>query len=56
MEEIIKQGVDKHIVEEIIRKIDKAEYKRKQAPPILKITTRAFGIGRRMPIAWKRGW
>jgi NAD+ synthase (glutamine-hydrolysing) len=31
--------------------IDRAEYKRRQAPPGLKVTSRAFGFGRRMPIA-----
>jgi len=40
----------------VIKRIDLAEYKRRQSAPILKITTKAFGIGRRMPIAWKRGW
>ena len=36
---------------ELIRKIDLNEYKRKQAPPGLRVTTKAFGIGRRIPIA-----
>jgi hypothetical protein len=31
--------------------VDRNEYKRKQAPPVLKVTSRAFGFGRRMPIA-----
>ena len=35
----------------IVRKIDLNEYKRKQAPPCLRVTTKAFGIGRRVPIA-----
>jgi NAD+ synthase (glutamine-hydrolysing) len=35
----------------VIRMIDLNEYKRKQAPPGLRVTTKAFGIGRRMPIA-----
>jgi hypothetical protein len=33
--------------------IERSEYKRKQAPPGLKVTTKAFGIGRRIPIAAK---
>jgi NAD+ synthase (glutamine-hydrolysing) len=39
------------LVRNIIRKIDLNEYKRKQAPPCLRVTTKAFGIGRRVPIA-----
>jgi hypothetical protein len=35
----------------VIRLVDRNEYKRKQAAPGLKVTGRAFGIGRRMPIA-----
>jgi NAD+ synthase (glutamine-hydrolysing) len=41
---------------EVIKKIDKAEYKRKQAPIVLKVTTKAFGFGRRIPIVWKKSW
>ena len=39
------------LVRDVIRKIDLNEYKRKQAPPCLRVTTKAFGIGRRVPIA-----
>ena len=39
------------LVRDIVRKIDLNEYKRKQAPPCLRVTTKAFGIGRRVPIA-----
>jgi len=46
-------GYDAKLVREIIRKIDLNEYKRKQAPPSLRVTTKAFGIGRRVPIAQK---
>ncbi|MGB9858008.1 MAG: NAD+ synthase [Dictyoglomaceae bacterium] len=56
IEEIVEKGFERSLVEEVIRKIDNAEYKRRQAPPALKITTKAFGMGRRMPIVWKRGW
>ncbi|MEI6083670.1 MAG: NAD+ synthase [Verrucomicrobiota bacterium] len=44
-------GYDQKLVREIVRKIDLNEYKRKQAAPVLRITTKAFGIGRRVPIA-----
>lgn len=41
----------KNWVAEIIRKVEISEYKRKQAAPILKVSSRAFGIGRRVPLA-----
>ena len=40
-----------NIVKDIITKIDKNEYKRQQAAPGLKVTSKAFGYGRRYPIA-----
>ena len=50
--EIIKEtGYDEKLVRDIVRKIDLNEYKRKQAPPCLRVTSKAFGIGRRVPIA-----
>ncbi len=50
--EIVQEtGYQEKLVREIIRKIDLNEYKRKQAPPCLRVTTKAFGIGRRVPIA-----
>jgi NAD+ synthetase len=39
------------LVHEIVNKVDRNEYKRQQAAPGLKVTTKAFGIGRRFPIA-----
>ena len=50
-EHIISDGFDAAIVNRVIRMVDNAEYKRKQAAPVLKVTARAFGTGRRMPIA-----
>jgi NAD+ synthase (glutamine-hydrolysing) len=44
-------GVDIVLVRDIINKVDRNEYKRQQAAPGLKVTTKAFGIGRRFPIA-----
>lgn len=49
--EIIAAGSDPAIVDWLVRAIDNNEYKRKQAPPGLRVTTKAFGAGRRMPIA-----
>jgi len=44
-------GFDRGTVERVARLVDRSEYKRKQAPVGLKVTSRAFGTGRRMPIA-----
>ena len=49
--EIIAEGYDAANGLRIIRLIDRSEYKRRQAAPGLKVTSRAFGFGRRMPIA-----
>ncbi len=49
--EIVAEGFDAEVVNYVVRLVDFAEYKRKQAPPVLKVTARAFGTGRRMPIA-----
>ena len=48
---IEKTGYDEKLVYEILRKVDRAEYKRKQFPIGLRITSKAFGFGRRWPIA-----
>lgn len=48
---IMKNGFDEAILRRIIRLIDLNEYKRRQAAPGLKVTTKAFGMGRRIPIA-----
>jgi NAD+ synthetase len=50
-EEIVKLGYDPEIVRQVIDRVDGNEYKRKQAAPGLKVTSRAFGVGWRMPIA-----
>jgi len=55
-EDIVALGFDEVVVKEVIRRVDQAEYKRRQAAPGLRVTTKAFGVGRRMPIAWKKGW
>ena len=51
--DIVARGFDEAVVRDVIRKVDRNEYKRKQAATGLKVTSRAFGIGRRMPIAAK---
>jgi len=50
-EEIIAQGYDEQTVRRVLRLVRNAEFKRKQAAPVLKVTSRAFGTGWRMPIA-----
>ena len=50
IDEIVKMGFNKTVVFDIIRRIDHNEYKRFQAPLGIKITPKAFGFGRRMPI------
>lgn len=49
--DIVAAGEDERVVRDVLRRVDFNEYKRKQAPPGLKVTSKAFGIGRRMPIA-----
>ncbi len=48
-----KHHFDLTLVRETIRKVNAAEYKRQQAPPTLKVTAKAFGMGRRYPIVQK---
>lgn len=51
--EIIKLGYSEALVADILRKVNSNEYKRIQAAPGLKVTSKAFGLGRRIPIAQK---
>lgn len=48
---ICQSGIDPAIVVDVVRRIDTSEYKRRQAAPGIKISSKAFGIGRRYPIA-----
>ncbi|MBZ5571146.1 MAG: NAD+ synthase [Acidobacteriia bacterium] len=50
-----RRGFDVSLVERVIRMVERAEYKRQQAAPGLKISAKAFGYGRRFPIAAKPG-
>lgn len=54
-ERIIASGFERETVERIVTMIDRTEYKRRQAAMVLKVTTKAFGPGRRLPIA-RGGW
>jgi NAD+ synthase (glutamine-hydrolysing) len=49
-EELVSQGLPADAVEQVIRLVDRAEYKRRQAPPGIRISIKAFGRDRRLPI------
>jgi NAD+ synthase (glutamine-hydrolysing) len=51
--DIVSAGFAEEVVRDVVRKVDLNEYKRKQAPPGLKITPLAFGVGRRLPLVQK---
>ena len=51
--EIIKGGHDETMVNRILSMVNRNEYKRKQLSPVLRISSKAFGLGRRMPIVGK---
>jgi NAD+ synthase (glutamine-hydrolysing) len=48
--DLVAEGFDPAVVEQVVRLVDGAEYKRRQMPPGVRITTKAFGKDRRMPI------
>ena len=49
-QEMVEMGFDPQVVRQVITAVDRNEYKRRQAPPGVKITPRAFGKDRRLPI------
>ena len=51
LSELVEMGFDRQLVSEIVAKVNRNEYKRYQAAPGLKVTSKAFGYGRRYPIA-----
>jgi NAD+ synthase (glutamine-hydrolysing) len=52
-EEIIEGGYDPELVKRVLKMVNTNEYKRHQTPPILRVSPKAFGMGRRMPIVGK---
>jgi len=46
-----EQGVSLEIVEQVLKLVERSEYKRQQAAPVLKVTAKSFGTGRRFPLA-----
>jgi NAD+ synthase (glutamine-hydrolysing) len=51
IDDIVARGFDRSVVEWVVAAVHKNEYKRKQAAPGIKVTSKAFGVGRRFPIA-----
>jgi NAD+ synthase (glutamine-hydrolysing) len=51
VEAICELGLDRTVVADVVRRIDRSEYKRRQATPGLKISSKAFGVGRWYPMA-----
>jgi NAD+ synthase (glutamine-hydrolysing) len=53
---VSETGLDEDLVRDVLRQVDQNEYKRRQAPPGLRVTEKAFGVGRRIPIVkeWDR--
>jgi NAD+ synthase (glutamine-hydrolysing) len=56
-DELVRQGLPRDDVQRVIRLVDLAEYKRRQAPPGVRVSTKAFGRDRRLPITnrFRRG-
>lgn len=52
-DEIAAEGIERGVVDRVVSAIDRSEYKRRQAAPGIKVSGKAFGIGRRFPIAAK---
>ena len=48
-----KNGFPLELVQQVVRLVERSEYKRQQAAPVLKVTSKSFGMGRRFPIAVK---
>lgn len=51
--ELVAKGYDKKLVDRVLKLVNSSEYKRHQTPPILRVSPKAFGMGRRMPIVGK---
>jgi NAD+ synthetase len=48
---VARYGFPTTVVEQVVRLVERTEYKRQQAAPVLKVTPKSFGMGRRFPIA-----
>ena len=52
----IVSRINPAVIEDVLRKVDSSEFKRRQAPPIIRVHGKAFGFGRRVPIVKKTNW
>ncbi len=48
--DLIEAGFEKNIVGKVVKLVDQSEYKRNQAPPVIRVSSKAFGMGRRIPV------
>ena len=55
IDELVAQGLPEETIREVLRLVDRAEYKRRQAPPGIRVSTKAFGRDRRLPITNRFG-
>lgn len=53
LDEILSKGYDEALVKRVLKLVNRAEYKRYQTPPMLRVSHKAFGMGRRLPIVGK---
>jgi NAD+ synthase (glutamine-hydrolysing) len=52
-QEIIREGFDEKTVRKVLKMVNRNEFKRYQTAPVLRVSPKAFGMGRRMPIVGK---
>jgi len=50
---LVTQGFERSLVDRVLKMVNSNEWKRFQTPPILRVSPKAFGIGRRMPLEGK---
>ena len=55
-ENLVSQGHDEATVQRVVGLLDRNEFKRRQAAPVLRVSRKALGMGRRYPLAWRRGF
>jgi NAD+ synthase (glutamine-hydrolysing) len=51
--ELLEMGFDKALIDRVLRMVNNNEFKREQAPPVIRVSRKAFGMGRRLPIVGK---
>ncbi len=56
LDQIVTLGFDRKVTADILSRLWRNEFKRKQMPPGLKVTSKAFGVGRRMPLTGGAAW